>query len=393
MLTHHYFPHIGGNGVQCKLLSEELYKSGYRITVVTKKFRRGLPSREVINGIDVLRIFCLSAIFKKSVCEYLYDIRPGNLLGKFLTKALARLFFYIDELVFVVLACFKIVRLKNSIDIIHVHQSHWIAYCGAIAARRIKRHLIVKDATLDGFKELQVMPFSGIMRESIIESAYFAAISSDIYKSLLLNGIPKDRIFMVPNGVQLPSLENCVVSENFDILFVGNFNQGRIKGLDVLIKAVPAVLQKYPALRLFVLGKGDASPYLKLMQELQIPPHTIEFMGRLDPKKYYSNCAIFVLPSRSEGMSNALLEAMSYGMTCVSTNVSGSNDLIINQRNGLLIEPDNISQLENALLFLFADREQALLFGRNARETIVTNFQMDKAATQYANIYKIILEK
>lgn len=391
MLTHYYFPHIGGNGVQCKLLAEELQKSGFTINIITKKYQRNLPSYDVIHGIDVHRIFCLSALFKKSVLDFLLEKISGKSPFKILSKIMARLFFYTDELIFVICACIMTVRLNKKIDIIHVHQSHWIAYCGVIAAKLTKKPIIVKDATLNGFKELNLMPFSGIMRDSIKETAHFAAISTDIYNNLVSEGVLKNKVFLAPNGVQLPPLMNNNNIDNFDLLFVGNFNQGKIKGLDILIRAVPAVLQEYPATRLFVLGKGDTTPYLKIIKDNNIQSNKIEFMGRREATDFYLKCAVFVLPSRSEGMSNALLEAMSYGMTCVSTNVSGSNDLITNGLNGLLIDAGNVRQLEEALLYLFSNREFAIQLGKNARKTIIDNFQIDKAMQRYSDIYKAMV--
>lgn len=392
MLTHHYFPHIGGNGVQCKLLAEELQKLGYNITIITKRYRSGLASYEVIQNIDVHRIFCLSAIFNKSVPDFLLETLSVRAPFKLLVKILARLFFYADELIFSICACIRIVQLNKKIDIVHVHQSHWIAYCGVIAASLTKKPIVVKDATLNGFNELKVMPFARKMCESIKKTAYFAAISTDIYNNLVDNGVLKDRIFLAPNGVQLPPFVNNPEIDSFDVLFVGNFNQGKIKGLDVLIRAIPAVLQEFPAIRLLILGKGDTTPYLKIIKENNIQSDKIEFMGKREARDFYLKCAVFVLPSRSEGMSNALLEAMSYSMACVSTNISGSNDLIINRINGLLIQAGNVRQLEEALLYLFSNREFALQLGKNARMTIIDKFQMDKVAKRYTDIYQTILD-
>jgi glycosyltransferase involved in cell wall biosynthesis len=114
-------------------------------------------------------------------------------------------------------------------------------------------------------------------------------------------------------------------------------------------------------------------------------------MGNREVAAFYKNCSVFVLPSRSEGMSNALLEAMSYGMACISSKVSGSKDLIEDGYNGLLIEKDNITEFANALLYLFSNRELAIKLGVNARETITNHYQMDHIARKYYEIYKHII--
>jgi glycosyltransferase involved in cell wall biosynthesis len=308
-------------------------------------------------------------------------------------KVLAWTFFFADEFVFVLLAVLKLVSLKKDTDIIHAHQIHWIAFCGTMTSKITRKPLLVKDATLSGFRELKMMPCSRAMKRSIIKTACFAAVSADIKVSLLHEGVNTNRIFLTPNGVLLPSHTNRYLETGFDILFVGNFIQGRIKGLDILLHSFAMVLAKYPQSRLFILGEGDPTAYARILTEHDIPPYCCEFLGIRDVAHYYMNCTVFVLPSRSEGMSNALLEAMGYGMACISTDVSGSKDIITNGQNGMLVERENIAQLADALLFLFSNKELAFQMGRKARDTVIEHYQIDKIAQNYAGIYKQILEE
>ena len=120
----------------------------------------------------------------------------------------------------------------------------------------------------------------------------------------------------------------------------------------------------------------------------------IQFYNQVDNiSEYYLNAFMFVLPSRCEGMSNSLLEAMSYGMPCISTRVSGSNDLIVNNQNGMLVDIGSDTQLAETILYLFSHLEIAFSLGLHARETIIKNYQIDLIADGYLKVYNQIIAK
>ena len=151
-----------------------------------------------------------------------------------------------------------------------------------------------------------------------------------------------------------------------------------------MINAMINVFKKNKETRLLVFGKGDPQPYLKLIDKYPLFKNRIQFFNQIDNiSQYYLNAFIFVLPSRSEGMSNALLEAMSYGMPCVSAKVSGSNDLIENSQNGILVDIGNDNQLAESILNLLSHKEYAYQLGKNARKTIINNYQINLIAGEY----------
>jgi len=89
-------------------------------------------------------------------------------------------------------------------------------------------------------------------------------------------------------------------------------------------------------------------------------------------------------------MSNALLEAMALGMPCIATNISGSNDLIINYKNGILVESENYEQMADAICFLLSNPNIAAEYASNARKTITDYFTFDKIDILYL---KMIYDK
>ena len=100
---------------------------------------------------------------------------------------------------------------------------------------------------------------------------------------------------------------------------------------------------------------------------------------------------IAVLPSRWEGMSNALLEAMSCGLACVATRVSGSEDLLQEDTYGLLVEPEDAEGLATALLRLLRQPDLAQHYGQRARQYVEQDHAFHRVMDRYIELYKEII--
>lgn len=95
-----------------------------------------------------------------------------------------------------------------------------------------------------------------------------------------------------------------------------------------------------------------------------------------------------VLPSRWEGMPNAVLEAMASGLPCIATRVSGSEDIILHGANGLLVEPEDHQALTKALLSLLRNPTLSRQFGHAARATIEQHYSLDRVTEIYLDLYQ-----
>jgi glycosyltransferase involved in cell wall biosynthesis len=145
-----------------------------------------------------------------------------------------------------------------------------------------------------------------------------------------------------------------------------------------------------PKLRL--VGDGDLRPQLERMAvELNIQD-SLEFLGsRSDIVDLLQQAWGFVLPSRNEGMPNALLEAMACGLPCVATRVSGSEDVITDGLNGILVEPEEPAQLAHALRSLIEDTELAQRLGQEGRATVVREYQLVHIVQRCLELYRQLL--
>jgi glycosyltransferase involved in cell wall biosynthesis len=115
----------------------------------------------------------------------------------------------------------------------------------------------------------------------------------------------------------------------------------------------------------------------------------VEFVGlQRDVPAQLHRGSIAVLPSRWEGMPNAVLEAMACGLPCVSTRVSGSEDIVQHGVNGLLVEPEDYQGMAQALLTLLREPLLTQIYGRAARETIEKLYALEQVMDRYIELYQ-----
>ncbi len=201
-------------------------------------------------------------------------------------------------------------------------------------------------------------------------------------------GLGAEKIAVIPNGVDIERFASKQKTKNkkqeaINILFVGRLEKQ--KNLETLIKAI-SVVSKGSALHwqgralinLQFVGFGSLrSELLELAARLNV---NLEIKGTIPNEKLpevYRQADIFVLPSLAEGHPKALLEAMSCGLACLASDIAGVNEIIIDGRNGLLVEP-TIEGIAEGLERLAVDSKLREKLGKAARETVAEKFDKKK---------------
>jgi glycosyltransferase involved in cell wall biosynthesis len=184
-------------------------------------------------------------------------------------------------------------------------------------------------------------------------------------------------IVVVPNAVQLPVVgqgsivapDTVVPKAAHIVLVIGS--KPRTKGFDDALSAFRAMSRQVPGWHLVFLGLSRRSDWARSMK---YDPqgerlHVVEPVANI--QDWYDRAEIFVLSSRTEGMPNALLEAMASGCACVAYNCpTGPGDLIEDKVNGLLVPPGNREQLADALTSVAQDAELRKRFGEAAKAIV-----------------------
>ncbi len=168
------------------------------------------------------------------------------------------------------------------------------------------------------------------------------------------------------------------------ITFVGRLS--REKGVDVLIRAVDK-LRSDCGIRctLVIVGDGPERSNLE-----SIAPKETRFLGflpREEALKVVRGSDVFVLPSRYEGLSTSLLEAMACGIPVVATRVGGNSELIVDGENGFLVEPDDPEDLADKISLILSDENLARRLGSAGRRIVEDAYSWDVVIQRYLRIY------
>ena len=175
-------------------------------------------------------------------------------------------------------------------------------------------------------------------------------------------------VTVIPNPIRPIEKHPGVNRENI-ILAVGRHYH--VKGLDRLIRAFAMVNSN--GWRLEIAGsQGPVTPELKeLTKELNLE-NKVVFLGSVkEIDQVYARSKIFVLPSRSEGFPNALIEAMAHGLACISFDINaGPSDIISNGKNGILVPDNNIALLAENISYLINNEKEQARLGKVAEELL-----------------------
>ena len=165
------------------------------------------------------------------------------------------------------------------------------------------------------------------------------------------------------------------------------------KGHREFFAALAALPEGYPVEALIIGGGRREAEMRRLAAELGLAGR-VHFLGpRDDVPDLLSALDIFVLPSHSEGVSLALLEAMAAGLPVIATRVGGLPEVVTDGENGLLIPPQDPEALATALERLLADPDLAQKLGENARKHVEANFSLERLGREINEIYGEFIEK
>lgn len=166
------------------------------------------------------------------------------------------------------------------------------------------------------------------------------------------------------------------------IAYVGRLES--VKGYDLLLRAAKNLRARYPQVKTFFIGASRP-------EHLSSSPE-VQFLGfRRDVYSILKRMDIFCLPSLSEGLPNALMEAMAVGCACVASRVGGVVCLVEDEKEGLLVPPRDAAALEQALARLVESPELRAGLASEARKKIQGQFNWDRIARQYQALFEQLL--
>lgn len=196
------------------------------------------------------------------------------------------------------------------------------------------------------------------------------------------------KCYVIPNPVHSEPFDFVYRSKVKEIIMVGRLEKQ--KNYYLMLNAFKNLELAKSGIKLKIFGEGREKENIKLFIEKNEMEKNVILCGWSDSIKcemIKSDC--YVLSSNYEGMPNALMEAMSIGLPCISTDCkTGPRDLISNRENGLLVQKDNINELENALRMLInMDCMERKKMGMNAHEDMKNNYNISKISEKWRQLF------
>ena len=407
-----FHPFVGGAEKQAMLQARSLRERGHQVTIITFHHEKRWQVHEVIEGVPVMRV-------------------AGRLLGERekYPRVLQRLVYLLALLVM----GWTLWQHRHRYELLHVYQLTLLALSAALVCRLTGKPLVVavRSALLPGGKQTSdpIIPLLRVDKTTrvihdladlerfgwlVVRFTRFL-LSCKLVMIVVLSS--RMREYMTAYDFNLPNIQlipNGVDTRRFQVIQatcaarVGNYADNLLddhsqtvvcvsrlsyeKGIDVLLQAWQLVHKEVPQAKLVIVGDGPLEAQLVDMVKALGIAESVEFMGvQHDVAAQLHRSSIAVLPSRREGMPNAVLEAMACGLPCVATRVSGSEDIIEQGVNGLLVEIEDFRDMARTLLALLRDEALTRRMGYAARATIEQRFSLERVTDSYIKLYNNLI--
>jgi glycosyltransferase involved in cell wall biosynthesis len=224
------------------------------------------------------------------------------------------------------------------------------------------------------------------------------AVSNQVRRHCIdVDHIDPDRVFTIYNGLDLstwpPIVRDTKPSAEMVVTTVGNVRS--VKGHDILVRAAARVIEQHPQVQFNVVGDVLEPEYFAELQQLVRSlgiSGNFHFVGGIsDLAGYLGSTDIFVLPSRSEGFSNAVIEAMAASLPVVATDVGGNAEAVIDGTNGYIVKANDVDALFEAIEKLLGDPAKAIAMGASGRVLAVEKFTIDAMMRSITARYRALL--
>ncbi|MDQ3282512.1 MAG: glycosyltransferase family 4 protein [Acidobacteriota bacterium] len=372
----------GGVQVQSRRLAAGFDRCGIRTIIMSRNYA-GLPRREHRDSVLILR----SPVISRSAAAA-------------------------NALLYLLCVVFWLIRFRKEYDVIQAQQMFGSAMAGLLVSRLLRKPVTVRVTSTGELGEvayLRAMRGSALRLRQLRNVRGWIALTQLMKEEIVSLGIPAERVSIIPNSAELPErtrLDPGVRAQYrralglADDIHVAVFT-GRLsseKGLDTLLDAWRRVLDGDPTAKLILLGPGGAFRNVEAELRAQATSlalgDSVEFRGHVDNTLDFLYASdTFVLPTRTEGMSNSLVEAMAAGAAIITTAIPAHRGVIEHDVHALLIRPDDEEALANAIVSIFHDPALRARLGRAARDRAERVHAFPRMLERYLDVYARVLDE
>ncbi|HEX4885442.1 MAG TPA: glycosyltransferase family 4 protein [Casimicrobiaceae bacterium] len=372
MFCPQFRPIVGGAERQAEKLARALAGIGWSVRILTPRMDPDSPSREEAAGVSIERFPYVDLASRYHV--------PG--IGAL-------------NVPYILWQTARAVRPSLAgASVLHCHLASLQTVGAALAGRAARIPVLCKAATAGERSDLGQIEATGrsgrfvawLARMSI---GTWVATTAAVADALVRAGMLRSRIVRIPNGVEPapPAVAARRGGGARRFLSMGRVSVNAARDLPTLVQAFDALAGDHPDVELAIVGGGDLLASTRDLAAACASRDRILLPGFDDPAKWLAWADCFVLPSRREGLSNALLEAMSAGLPCIANDIAPNRETLDDGVAGVLVPVGDAGALEAALRAMADDPALAARFGAQARARVERCYTIGAVAARYAQLY------
>jgi glycosyltransferase involved in cell wall biosynthesis len=365
-IAHVYHPDLVPDAFGAHDFAKRIIGTGNESCAVTWSFLRPCSVRETIDGVEIIRLRGANIKIPPAIREYPF------LFG--MTEAIREL----------------------RPDLIQAHSHLFLPSLQAIRIARAERIPIV--VTIRGLiaergpiVDAAQWAYIITVCKAFLPKADLVVCLTDYERNILASLGFNCEIEVIPNGVDTEVFKPGQSKDPYLITWVGRMVPE--KGLEFLLRAMVLLQTEVPESRLVMIGDGPLMPQLREMADKLELGHACVFLGQMgvgDVSKILGSSSAFVLPSLSEGLPKALLEAMSCGNALIASDMPQLSGVVESGKDGTLVKMRDSAALADALGQLLQDQKLLRRFGLNARQKAVDVYSATRIVRRYLDAYSTL---
>lgn len=371
-----FAPAVGGAERQAQRQAAALVRQGVDVQLWTPQLYPDSPVFEVIEGVSVNRF-------------RLFHWPRSHWLWRSLS--------FLNGLSLIAQVVVAMWRPTRQADIVHCHMFELTTLAAAICGRIQGKPVICKAANAgkqsDIGKLARTSPFNSLIAPFARHLfTHWISITNAVTKELTSAGVAAERCINIPNGIEIGVMPRKIDRvKNF--LYLGRLSMTSQRDTDGLIRAFDALSKYSQEVELAIVGGGDLLEHTRTLVATMPSRERIEVTGFTDPKPWLEWADCFVLPSRNEGLSNALLEAMERGLVCVANDIEPNREVLADGAAGLLVPVDDVQRLYDVLFLLVSNPELGTHYAAAGRTRVAETYSLNSVVSELITLYRELLKR
>lgn len=376
MFCPQFAPAIGGAERQAEKLGSAMVNLGVDVRILTPRLDQASPALESREGVAVRR-FRLSDLSRRFP-----GIRGiGVLNAPWIALQIG----------------WQVWRAARRVDVVHCHIGSLQTVAAAYAARLRGKPVICKAAIADERSDLGEAARTGVTGRIVARLGTRAftrwvATTRAVREALCRAGVEDRIIEVIPNGVEVATtVERQGPPAIRRFLYLGRLSTNIERDVPGLIQAFDRLAGEVEGVELAIVGGGDLLEPTRALAAGCRHALSIQVPGPGVASEWLAWADCFVLPSRREGLSNALLEAMAAGLPCIANDIPPNREVLAEGEAGVLVPVGDIEQLHAALLSFALGSQPAQTISSAALGRVSAHYSIESVARSYCALYSVLL--